>query len=47
LTTITVLENSIFYICGSPSMLKAMQYFLQEEIEIPNERIKIEEFRGY
>jgi glycine betaine catabolism B len=42
-----VLNNSIFYICGPPSMLKAMQILLQEELEIPKERIKVEEFTGY
>jgi ferredoxin-NADP reductase/nitrite reductase/ring-hydroxylating ferredoxin subunit len=42
-----ILNNSIFYICGPPGMLKAMQTLLQEELEIPKERIKIEEFTGY
>ena len=42
-----ILENSIFYICGPPGMLKAMQTLLQEELEIPGDRIKIEEFTGY
>ena len=42
-----ILNNSIFYICGPPGMLKAMQILLQEELEIPKERIKIEEFTGY
>jgi glycine betaine catabolism B len=42
-----MLNNSIFYICGPPSMLKAMQALLQEELEIPKERIKVEEFTGY
>jgi len=42
-----VLDNSIFYICGPLSMLKAMQALLQEELEIPKERIKVEEFTGY
>jgi ferredoxin-NADP reductase/nitrite reductase/ring-hydroxylating ferredoxin subunit len=42
-----VLDNSIFYICGPPSMLKAMQALLQEQLEIPKERIKVEEFTGY
>jgi glycine betaine catabolism B len=42
-----VLNNSIFYICGPPSMLKAMQILLQEDLEIPKERIKVEEFTGY
>lgn len=41
------LDNSIFYICGPPGMLKAMQTLLQEELEIPIERIKVEEFTGY
>ena len=42
-----ILDNSIFYICGPPSMLKAMQSLLQQELEIPKERIKVEEFTGY
>jgi ferredoxin-NADP reductase len=41
------LNNSIFYICGPPSMLNAMQTLLQEELKIPKERIKVEEFTGY
>jgi ferredoxin-NADP reductase/nitrite reductase/ring-hydroxylating ferredoxin subunit len=43
----STLNNSIFYICGPPSMLKAMQILLQEDLKIPKERIKIEEFTGY
>jgi glycine betaine catabolism B len=42
-----VLNNSIFYICGPPSMLNAMQTLLQYELEIPKDRIKVEEFTGY
>lgn len=42
-----VLKNSIFYICGPPSMLIAMKALLQEDLEIPKERIKLEEFTGY
>jgi glycine betaine catabolism B len=42
-----VLNNSVYYICGPPSMLKAMQALLQDELEIPEERIKVEEFVGY
>ncbi|MCJ7636874.1 MAG: hypothetical protein MUO21_05240, partial [Nitrososphaeraceae archaeon] len=42
-----VLNNSKFYICGPPSMLKAMQALLQEDLEIPKDRIKVEEFTGY
>jgi glycine betaine catabolism B len=40
-------DNSIFYICSPPSMLKAMQTLLQEELDIQKERIKVEEFTGY
>ncbi|HSA75263.1 MAG TPA: Rieske 2Fe-2S domain-containing protein [Candidatus Nitrosocosmicus sp.] len=43
----TLLNNSIFYICGPPGMLKAMQSLLQEELKISSERIKVEEFTGY
>ncbi len=42
-----ILNNSIFYICGPPSMLKAMQSLLQDNLEISRERIKVEEFTGY
>ncbi|MGH9977597.1 MAG: FAD-dependent oxidoreductase [Nitrososphaeraceae archaeon] len=41
------LDNSIFYICGPPGMLKAMHNLLQDDLHIPKERIKIEEFTGY
>jgi ferredoxin-NADP reductase/nitrite reductase/ring-hydroxylating ferredoxin subunit len=41
------LNNSIFYICGPPTMLNAMQTLLQEDLQIPKERIKVEEFTGY
>jgi glycine betaine catabolism B len=43
----TVLENSIFYICGPPGMLKNMQSLIQEELGIPKNRIMVEEFTGY
>ena len=43
----SLLNNSIFYICGPPGMLKAMRILLQEDLEIPKERIKVEEFTGY
>ncbi|MFL6480162.1 MAG: FAD-dependent oxidoreductase [Nitrososphaera sp.] len=42
-----MLNNSLFYICGPPGMLKAMQSLLQDNLEIPKERIKVEEFTGY
>lgn len=41
------LHHSIFYICGPPAMLKAMQEILQKDLQIPKERIKVEEFTGY
>ena len=41
-----ILNKSIFYICGPPNMLNAMQALLQE-LNIPKERIKVEEFTGY
>jgi len=41
------LTKSIFYICGPPAMLKAMQELLKNELQIPKERIKVEEFMGY
>ncbi|MFL6497208.1 MAG: Rieske 2Fe-2S domain-containing protein [Nitrososphaera sp.] len=44
---INTLNKSIFYICGPPGMLKAMQSLLQDNLEIPKERIKVEEFVGY
>lgn len=41
------LDKSIFYICGPPAMLKAMQEMLQQQLRIPKERVKVEEFTGY
>jgi ferredoxin-NADP reductase/nitrite reductase/ring-hydroxylating ferredoxin subunit len=41
------LENSIFYICGPPGMIKAMQELLQKELQIPKDRLKVETFTGY
>jgi ferredoxin-NADP reductase/nitrite reductase/ring-hydroxylating ferredoxin subunit len=41
------LEKSIFYICGPPAMVKAMQEILGENLQIPPDRIKVEEFIGY
>ena len=41
------LNNSIFYICGPPAMLNAMQKLLEVDLKIPKQRIKIEEFTGY
>ncbi|TVP41276.1 FAD-dependent oxidoreductase [Candidatus Nitrosocosmicus arcticus] len=41
------LNDAIFYISGPPDMLKSMQLLLEKELEIPKERIKVEEFTGY
>jgi ferredoxin-NADP reductase len=41
------LKNSIFYTCGPPGMIKAMQKLLGEDLHIPKEQIKVEEFTGY
>lgn len=41
------LDDSIFYICGPPGMLNAMKKLLQDDLRIPKQRIKIEEFTGY
>ena len=41
------ISNAIFYICGPPGMLKAMQQLLEKELQIPKGRIKLEEFSGY
>ncbi len=40
------IANAIFYICGPPAMLKAMQELLQE-FQVQEERIKVKEFTGY
>jgi ferredoxin-NADP reductase len=41
------IDNAIFYICGPPGMLKAMQELLQKELQVPKDRLKIEAFTGY
>lgn len=41
------LGKSIFYVCGPPAMLEAMQKILRQDLQIPKERIKVEEFTGY
>lgn len=43
---ISDIANSIFYICGPPAMVEAMQQNLQI-LNIPEDRIKIEKFSGY
>ena len=40
-------KDSIFYICGPPAMLNAMQKLLSKEFGIPDKRIKVEVFTGY
>ena len=41
------LESGLFYICGPPAMLNAMKQILKDELKVPDDRIKIEEFTGY
>jgi ferredoxin-NADP reductase/nitrite reductase/ring-hydroxylating ferredoxin subunit len=41
------IDNAVFYICGPPGMLKAMQELLQKELQIPKDRLKVEAFTGY
>ena len=41
------IKDSIFYICGPPGMVEAMQNLIQNELQIQKENIKIEEFTGY
>lgn len=43
----TELDNSLFYICGPPTMLNAMKKLLQDDLQVPKDRIKVEEFIGY
>lgn len=43
---ITDLNAPIYYICGSPAMVTALQETLAE-MDIPEERIKVEDFPGY
>jgi ferredoxin-NADP reductase len=45
--TFADLNNSTFFICGPPGMIKAMQKLLQNDLLIPKDRIKIEQFTGY
>jgi glycine betaine catabolism B len=41
------IKNAIFYICGPPGMLKAMQALLQKDMQVPRDRLKVETFTGY
>jgi len=41
------LSHSIFYLCGPPAMLNAMYKLLVQEIKVPDDQIKTEEFTGY
>lgn len=40
------IDQPIFYVCGSPAMVGAMQNVLQE-MQISDDRIKVEDFPGY
>ena len=41
------IDNAVFYICGPPGMLKAMQELLQQELQISKDGLKVEAFTGY
>jgi ferredoxin-NADP reductase/nitrite reductase/ring-hydroxylating ferredoxin subunit len=41
------IDNAIFYICGPPGMIKAIQELLQQGVQIPKDRLKVEAFTGY
>ncbi|HXV88133.1 MAG TPA: hypothetical protein VD710_03460 [Nitrososphaeraceae archaeon] len=41
------MEKSIFYLCGPPAMVKSMRDILGANLQVPVERIKVEEFTGY
>ncbi len=42
------IDNAIFYICGPPGMINALEEdLLQKQFQIPEGRIKVEEFTGY
>ena len=41
------LGNSIYYTCGPPGMIDATQTLLQQDLQIPKERIMVEVFTGY
>lgn len=43
---VTDLENAIFYICGSPSMVEALNEIVKE-MGISEENLKLERFTGY
>jgi ferredoxin-NADP reductase/nitrite reductase/ring-hydroxylating ferredoxin subunit len=42
------ISNAIFYICGPPAMINALkENLLQKYFQVPEGRIKVEEFTGY
>ena len=42
------ISKAIFYICGPPGMINALgEDLLQKQLQIPEGRIKVEEFTGY
>lgn len=40
-------EERIFYVCGPTSMVKCLTDILKEEMSIPQNKIKLENFAGY
>ena len=39
--------ETIFYVCGPPVMVKSLAAVLKDQLKIPAEKIKIENFAGY
>ncbi|MBI5213700.1 MAG: FAD-dependent oxidoreductase [Nitrospirae bacterium] len=40
-------SDRVFYICGPPKMVDYLSALLSEELKIPKERMKVEQFSGY
>jgi Na+-transporting NADH:ubiquinone oxidoreductase subunit NqrF len=37
----------VFYVCGPPIMVKSLITILQDQMKVPAEKIKVENFMGY
>jgi ferredoxin-NADP reductase len=40
-------RERIFYVCGPPKMVDYLRALLSEELKIPKEKMKVEQFSGY
>jgi Na+-transporting NADH:ubiquinone oxidoreductase subunit NqrF len=41
------IDKPVYYVCGSPAMVGAIQNMLLTELSIAAERVKVEDFPGY